>query len=208
MGISDELKDSFGQDFFTRKRSITEQHNWTTICVCGHTRHYHGREIGGDYRVPEPTPRRIGGQMITVQTVLDGCRGAMPGRGFETETEVADYEALTMTTVIHPTCPCREFRPVADIDRPNRYFNQRLPVDRHDRDRHPFLTGLRAFSTHLSKRRAALSNPAWAEQELERRFAWIDGARVCGISRCRETDDVWPVFVNEDQSELRCAAHR
>jgi hypothetical protein len=60
----------------------------------------------------------------------------------------------------------------------------------------------------LSKRRAAQSNPAWAEQELERRFSWIEGARVCGISRCRETADVWPVFINEDQSELRCAAHR
>jgi len=208
MGISDELRSSFGQDFFTRKRSIREQHNWTTICVCGHIRRYHGATIDGEYEVPVPEPRSIGGQQITVQTVLDGCVGAMPGRGFEVKTEVIDHEALTRTTVLNPTCPCTEFRPIANVDRPNRLFNQRLPVDRSDRERHPFIVGLRAFTTHLSKRRAALSNPAWAEQELERRFTWIEGKRVCGLSRCRTTEDVWPVLIDGELSELRCAAHR
>jgi hypothetical protein len=208
MGISDEVKNSFGQDFFTRKRERAGYHNWFKICVCGHLDRYHGESIGGAYHVPAPFPRNIGGLEVTVSAILDGCVGAMPDRGFQTETKSMDREAQTQTTVVHPTCPCVEFRPIADIDRPNRYWNQRLPIDRKDHGRHPFLTGLRAFSTHLSKRRAALSNPAWAEQELERRFAWVDGARVCGISRCRETADVWPVFIDEEQSELRCAAHR
>jgi hypothetical protein len=208
MGISDELRDSFGQDFFNRSRPRTEQHNWAPVCVCGHLARYHGPAVGGEYQVPAPEPRSIGGQQIIVQTVLDGCLGAMPGRGFEVATETIDHEAMTRTTLLNPTCPCTEFREIANVDRPNRYFNQRLPVDRDDRERHPFLVGLRAFSTHLSKRRAALSNPAWAEQELERRFAWIEGKRVCGLSRCRETDDVWPVLIDGELSELRCAAHR
>ena len=164
MGISDEVKNSFGQDFFTRKRERAGYHNWFKICTCGHLDRYHGESIGGAYRVPPPFPRSIGGLEVTVSAALDGCVGAMPDRGFQTETKMMDREARTQTTVVHPTCPCVEFHAIADIDRPNRYWNQRLPIDRKDHGRHPFLTGLRAFSTHLSKRRAALSNPAWAEQ--------------------------------------------
>ena len=162
--------------------------------MCGHIAKFHAESIGGEYRTPETRVQRISGQEVTVTTSFDGCVGAMPSRSFETETQTVNREALTMTTVINPTCPCTDFRPIANIDRPNRYWNQRLPMDRNDRERHPFLVGLRAFSTHLSKRRAALSDPAWAEAELERRFTWIDGKRVCGLSRCTETADVWPVL--------------
>jgi hypothetical protein len=208
MGISDELKTTFGADFFTRKREPAGYHNWCTICMCGHIDRFHAELIGGTYQVPVPEPRSVGGQMVTVQIQVDGCLGAMPTKGFTAETVTMDREALTHTTVRHATCPCTEFRPVANVDKPNRFFNQRLPVDRDDRERHPFMVGLRAFSTHLSRRRAALSNPAWAEAELERRFSWIEDKRVCAIGRCRETKDVWPVLIDGELSEMRCSAHR
>jgi hypothetical protein len=208
MGISDELKDSFGQDFFSRKRPLAGYHNWSTICVCGHIARYHDEAIGGEYRVPEEHSISVAGQQLVARTQFGGCVGAMPLRGFETETHTLDQEARTRVTVIHPTCPCTVFRPVANVDRPNRYFNQRMPVDRNDRERHPFLVGIRAFSTHLSKRRAALSDPSWAAAELERRFTWIEGKRVCELSRCHETEDVWPVLIDGELSEMRCPQHR
>ena len=87
-------------------------------------------------------------------------------------------------------------------------FNQRMPTDRTDDDRHPFVVGLRALTTFLSRRKAALADPSWTKREFDRRFTWLDGKRVCGISRCKETADVWPVFVDGERSELRCGPHR
>jgi len=208
MGVSDELRDSFGQEFFNRRSERVAYHNWTTVCVCGHIAKFHSETIGGEYQVPEMRTQRIGGEDVTVTTTFDGCTGAMPGRGFQNETQTINREALTIMVVVNPTCPCTEFREVAKLDRPNRYFNQRLPVDRKDHQRHPLVVGLRAFSTHLSRRRAALSDPAWASAELDRRFIWIEGKRVCAISRCNTTDDVWPVFIDGELSELRCSKHR
>ena len=208
MGISDELKNSFGQDFFNPEHATAARHHWLELCVCGHHIGYHSPSIGGTYRIREPYEKPVRDVLATLTTVFDGCRGSMPTRGFEPETQTIDHEQKTITVVVNPTCPCTEFRPVAKVDRPNRYFSQRLPRDRADHSRHPMLVGLRAFSTHLSRRRAALSNPQWAVEELDRRFVWLDGARVCGLSRCRETADVWPVFIDGETSELRCAKHR
>ena len=213
MGISDELKNSFGQDFFNPEHATAARHHWLELCVCGHHIGYHSPSIGGTYRIGEP------GTQLTMRTFhIGGTASRLIAQSKETakidgtikylETQTIDHEQKTITVVVNPTCPCTEFRPVAKVDRPNRYFSQRLPRDRADHSRHPMLVGLRAFSTHLSRRRAALSNPQWAVEELDRRFVWLDGARVCGLSRCRETADVWPVFIDGETSELRCAKHR
>lgn len=68
--------------------------------------------------------------------------------------------------------------------------------------------GVRAFLTHLSKRKAAVTDPDWVDLEFDRRFVWIPKKRRCGLSKCAETADVWPVFVDGERSELRCGPHR
>jgi hypothetical protein len=115
-----------------------------------------------------------------------------------------DRTVMVMTTTVHPTCPCTEMRPIAKVDRPNRYFNQRL------NDRHPFLVGVQAFTTHLSRRKAALDDPDWPAAEFDRRFIWIPEAQRCSISGCKATgDDVLPAYVNGDRdSAMRCSKHR
>ena len=212
MGTLDELRSTLGDDFFDRPSatSRTVMANWNELCLCGHIARYHSADIGGEYRVPDDEAAVIRGETWTKAVLFHGCRGALATRDFETETTVADREAMTVTMTVVPTCPCEELRPVAKVDRPNRYFNQRMPADRSDVNRHPFLIGLRAFMTHLSKRRAALADPSWAAAEFDRRFVWIEDARVCSISRCKETDGVLPAFVTDgsDRSELRCPKHR
>jgi hypothetical protein len=74
---------------------------------------------------------------------------------------------------------------------------------------------MRAYRKRIGKlKRAQLDGPtglgaAWADAEFDRRFRWLK-SRVCGISTCTVTDDVWPVYVTDgdDRSELRCAKHR
>lgn len=209
MGIRDELESSFGPGFFHPRPERTVYHNWHELCVCGHLDRYHSSSVGGSYRLAEPRIQRFRGEEVTITTVFFGCKGAMPGRDVETETMSVDREARTMVNRINPTCPCDDFRPVATVDRPNRFFNQRLPRDRADHARHPMTVGMRAFLTHLTRRKAAQTDPAWADAEFDRRFTWLTDARVCSISRCKATDDVWPVFVSaDDRSELRCPKHR
>jgi hypothetical protein len=209
MGIRDEMERAFGDSFFQPTASQLSRHNWHEVCVCGHLGRYHSESTGGLYQLPAPRTQTAGGEEVTVTAEFTGCAGALPVRGFETETMTIDREAHTIVNKVNATCPCDSFRPVAKVDRPNRYWNQRMPPDREDAARHPMVVGVRAFMTHLSRRRAALSDPSWAEREFDRRFLWLDGARVCAISKCSETVDVWPVFVTDALlSELRCPAHR
>jgi len=211
--ILGELKDALGDDYFDRERQPYTKHRWFEICVCGHLDKYHSPSIGGGYVLKESHPMRQGPRTDpdgwTARYLFHGCVGAVAARGLEATTLAIDHEARTSTETLLPTCPCEEFRPIAKVDRPNRYFNQRIPLsDRLSLATHPFTVGVRAFTTHLSRRRAALSDPAWATAEFARRFVWLDGKRVCGISKCTETDGVFPVFVHEDRSELRCPKHR
>jgi hypothetical protein len=209
MGTLDEVKAAFGDDFFTRpSRGNLDRHNWHELCTCGHLDRYHSETVGGAFKLPPSTTARAGGQTFTTVHLLNGCVGAVPYRGAQSETVDTNRETMVTTRTLIPTCPCTEFRPVAKVDRPNRMFSQRIPADLGDRARHPFMLGIRALSTFLSKRRAALADPSWPTVEFDRRFVWLDGARVCGISKCKETDDVWPMFVHEDRSELRCPKHR
>lgn len=208
MGIRDEMRSGYGDDFFHPSSDREPYHNWHELCVCGHLDRYHSPSVGGTYRLTETRTQVIRGEDVTVTTAFLGCVGAMPGRGFEAETLTVDHEARTMVTRINPTCPCESFTPVARLDRPNRFFNQRLPRDRNDHARHPMAVGVRAFLTHLSKRKAAVTDPDWVDLEFDRRFVWIPKKRRCGLSKCAETADVWPVFVDGERSELRCGPHR
>jgi hypothetical protein len=211
VGTIDEIKASYGEDFFERKAPLPHQ-NWCQLCICGHLDRYHSPSVGGAYQLTEHRTQTIRGQEVAITVAFFGCVGALKARNFEelTYSEI-DREHNTMVERINVTCPCEEFRPVVTVDRPNRYFNQRMPNDRVDPARHPFMVGIRAFMTHLSKRKQAVANPDWYAEEFDRRFVWIEGKRVCGMSRCTETDDVFPIFVTDTgdgRSELRCAKHR
>ena len=205
MGTLDQFRTAFGDDFFSprAREAVSSVHE---VCVCGHLDRYHSPDIGGAYRVPEPEVQKSG----TTTTVFHGCVGAMKARNFEPFTLATNREERTVLKTIHATCPCEELRAVASVDRPNRFFNQRMPTDRSDSSRHPFQIGVRAFTTHLGKRKAVLKDPTWADREFEKRFTWLTETRVCSISTCRRAgEDVFPAFVNGDGlSELRCSSHR
>lgn len=211
MSIADQLKASFGEDVFNPNRDRQPTHHWYELCVCGHIDRYHSPSTGGQYRITEETSVKIlGGVEWTVGEAFFGCVGALHSRDFEEKTANVDHEKHINILVTNPTCPCTEFRPVARVDRPNRFFNQRMPKDQADPDRHPFVVGLRAFRSFLSNRVAAKKDPAWTDRELDRRFLWDETKRRCSISRCKVTgEDVWPCFVDGDGlSELRCGPHR
>jgi hypothetical protein len=203
MGTLDSLRAAYGDDFDGGGRAPTGRHTWEQICTCGHLLKYHSQSTGGSYQTVNGETQ-FRGETVKLATEFGGCIGAMPTRGQETETKRMDREAMVLTTVLHPTCPCTEARPIVNVDRPNRFFNQRVL------DRHPFLVGIGAFAKHLSKRKAALEDPEWATAEFDRRFTWIDGSRICSMSRCTTSDEtVLPVYVNDARhSELRCARHR
>jgi hypothetical protein len=209
MGTLDAIRAGYGKSFDEIGGREASRHNWQEVCVCGHTGRYHAESIGGSYStaVHEGT-REFRGRSFRMVAEFGGCVGAVHVYGRETETRRVDDETGVMTTVIQPTCPCTDFRPVARVDRPNRMFCQRV------NDRHPFLTGVRALATHLSRRKAADpdrgGDPVWADAEFDRRFTWIPEAQRCSISSCKATgDDVLPAYVNGDRdSAMRCARHR
>jgi hypothetical protein len=211
VGVLDEFRSSFGDDALDPStRGGHRPLVWYELCACGHLDRYHAPSIGGTFEQEPSTERTFpdGRRMVSLH-IAEGCRGAMVNRGQVTVRNDVDEtpDLITRTETFLSTCPCQKFRPVAKVDKPNRFFNQRIPIDRSDPLRHPFQVGIRAFSTHLSKRRAALSDPTWAEREFDRRFEWT--ARRCAISKCKATDDVWAVYLNpEGLSELRCPAHR
>jgi hypothetical protein len=204
MGLSDELTDLVGDGVVPY---IQERRRWLGLCVCGHISTQHSQSVGGEY-IPAPLTD------TTPPTIerFDGCRGALAGGRKPTEEYVREGDVIVKLTLA--TCPCERFRPIAKVDRPGRFFNQAIPRDREDYIRHPFLTGIRAYRTRISKFKAIDGDPVKTAAELDRRFEWLPGARICSISRCKATDDVWPVFVSEgsdgtrSHSELRCLAHR
>jgi len=211
VGTLDDFRASFGETALDRPPDRQPTNVWNDLCCCGHLARYHDPSIGGIFPLKEPYEQSIGGAPVLITTLMDGCVGALRARGFQERTvEQIDRAARTQVERINVTCPCAEFRKVAEVDRPNRYFNQRMPMALNDPLRHPFSVGIRAFRTHLSRRRMALSDPTWAEAEFDRRFLWDEDARVCGISKCTNMGDgVWPQFVRDDgTTELRCAAHR
>jgi len=210
MGIRDELTASFGEDFWAPTASQVTKQNWHGLCVCGHLDRYHSPTVGGTYQLKESDSIPWRGQTYQRNYVLDGCVGALKRRNAEVETVSTDHDAKVMVYSLNVTCPCDNLRVVATVDRPSRFFNQQIANDTTLQARHPFMVGIRAFSTHLSRRKAATGKPDWADEEFDRRFTWGEDVRHCSISHCLVSGtDVWPTFVNgELLSELRCGAHR
>jgi len=212
VGTLDDLQADFGDRAFEPVGGPRPKHRWYELCTCGHLGKHHSPTVGGSYRIKEPYPKHMGGgKTATITTVFDGCVGAArTPRTDAIVTESIDREAGTMVERIITTCPCVKFQPIVSVDRPNQFFCQRIPRggDREDPLRHPFVIGIRAFRTYLSKRKDAIADPDWVTAEFDRRFTWLDGARRCGLSKCTTTDGVWPVYVDGDRSELRCAQHR
>jgi hypothetical protein len=183
-----------------RQRPVSS--NWQELCICGHLSRYHAQTVGGT------APAHPEGLPSAASYVFHGCIGELPPKG-TVRREVKTQKDGTPLIREMPTCPCEEFRPVARVDRPSRYFNQKRPIDRSDLGRHPFLLGMRAYRTRLLKVKAVDGDTDKRDAEFDRRFAWLDGKRVCSLSKCTATEDVWPVFVDDrDHSELRCPRHR
>jgi hypothetical protein len=210
MGLHDDLTSSFGDGFFDPRPGAQPKQSWFEVCVCGHLDKRHSPSVGGSYRLEEPETVTRGGEEWVISQAFLGCVGSLPPSGHEEYTTDVARETRTSIQRVNATCPCVSFQPVARVDRPNRYFGQRVPRDRKDPTRHPMQVGLRALHTHLSKRKPADpdrgGDPSWVVEEFDRRFVRTD-AWVCGISRCTETD-AWPIYVDGERSELRCAAHR
>jgi len=184
MGMLDELDATLAAtgDYVN---SVDKDVRWVEICVCGHEKAMHGQNNGGEY----------GG--VEWARWVDGCAGPPQERNAPKQRRQADGMAH-----MPPTCPCTIFRPVAEVDRPGRYFRQKTWT----RDRiHPMLRGLQAQRTRLSRSK---TYAAFADEEIERRFKWIDGKRKCRV--CGKQDgSVWPSYVNEQRlSQMRCAEHR
>jgi hypothetical protein len=213
MSAMDELRAYVGDRFDGKKPTErTDRVRWVEVCVCGHLSTAHAPASGGQYRLAEPREITVGGTPVREVQAMDGCTGEMrrpTAEKFTDTTSVTDDGATVIVRHVNATCPCDSFRPVARVDRPHRYFNQRRPADRTDSEKHPFTVGMRSYRTRLGKLKRAQADDgqAWADAEFDRRFTWLP-ARVCGISRCTHTDDVWPVFVTDDRSELRCPRHR
>lgn len=207
MDINEQMASMFGEDWGRpSEATVSRRTNWERLCCCGHLERHHPAAFGGLYTPPADGEMTFRGTTVKIVHVTEGCRGAMPASGFELEIHTMDREAGVQTVTWSATCPCREFRPVATVDRPNRYFNQRVLADRP----HAFATGLRAFRTFLNGCKFAKLDPDWPAAEMVRRFVWIDGAQRCSLSRCKTVGDtVFPTYINAIMdSGMRCEKHR
>jgi hypothetical protein len=185
VGLFDELDAHLaatGQDSTTwNDRRV----NWIEICVCGHAGVMHGPSAGGTYGGPE------------WGKTVEGCVGPPPERGTP-RTRIQPDGMMHLKA----TCPCIVYRPVAEVDRPARYFRQKT----YTKDQiHPMVRGLKAMRTRLDNSKGFAGQGA---EEAERRFRWLDGARKCRVCGAKD-DTVWPSYVNDDRlSQLRCTEHR
>jgi hypothetical protein len=157
---------------------------WATICVCGHETVMHGVGIGGTFGTYKPDEPMD----------VDGCRGAVP------DASTPKLPKRGGVWIKAATCPCREIRPVAEIDRPGRLMRQKVWT----RDSvHPMERGLKALTTRLTNAKT-IKDPV---AELDRRFRWLPGAQECEV--CGSADgSALPCYVDDGRhSEMRCTRH-
>ena len=157
---------------------------WVRVCLCGHLSYSHPIEHGGDRRVLSGVPTH-------------GCNGPMAGRRGRYQ-----YEPDGITVGMRPTCPCREWRPVAEFDHPRHVIFRSAMGDKH-----PFLVALSAFTTQVGKTLGEDVGMDEVLAEVEHRFRWLEGARVCAVCGA-ESDGVWPRYVDDERnSQMRCEDH-
>jgi hypothetical protein len=160
--------------------------DWVPVCICGHPASCH--------------PVEQGGTLVTESAGLstEGCVG--PGRGRRPFGRVLDADEKTMLRLA--TCPCREYLPIVEFERPRRViFHSAIGA------RHPLAVALRGFRTQVSKKTGLEGDQLMAA--VDARFRWIEGTRRCAVDGCRNVDDVWPRFVSENhESELLCEEHQ
>jgi hypothetical protein len=154
---------------------------WVAICVCGHPRWAHPASQGGER------------DFAALNILVEGCVGPSPGRGRKPRMQPLDESTGTMLQLA--TCPCREWRPVLELDRP------RSPIFWPTVGETPgLIVTLRAFRTSQQRHGAG-------DSEAEARLRWLPDARVCG--RCGTNgSDVWPCYVDDERTtEMRCSEH-
>lgn len=166
------------------ERTKQEVPAWLPICLCGHVLGAHPTEHGGTLRPPSGT-------------VLEGCIGA--GRGRRPFARMLDTDPPTLVRTA--TCPCTQWTPVIEFDRPRRViFNAAMG------NQHPVAVALKAFRTQVA-RKTGLEGEELVSA-VDERFRWIEGTRRCAAKGCRSVDDVWPRYSNEDrETELLCEEH-
>lgn len=173
----------------------TAEPKWQRLCVCGHLEQHHSASVGGSHPTDE------GGMPYQ----LDGCTGAMRQVGRRPSKrgatgKIEDREEFQMTpsgavTVVPVTCPCREFRPVAEVDRLGGRFRQRPHATAH-----PFLSGVRGMMKTVEK--MAEDRDIEPGELFDARFRWTVPL-TCG--RCASTEDVFPSWtVPGRESGLLC----
>lgn len=177
----------------------TDEPRWQALCVCGHLEQHHSASVGGSHPVDE------GGLPYD----FDGCTGAMrqvgrrPSKRDSTgKVEDRNYFHLGgsgAVTVVPVTCPCREFRPVAEVDRLGGRFRQRPHATAH-----PFLSGMRGMMKTVEK--MAEDRDIEPGDLFDARFRWTVPP-TC--ERCASTEDVFPGWtVPGKESGLLCAECR
>lgn len=177
----------------------TDEPRWQALCVCGHLEQHHSASVGGSHPV----------ESDGMPYQLDGCTGAMRQVGRrralrDSTGRVGDRTQFQVTeagpaNVVPVTCPCREFRPVAEVDRLGGRFRQRPHATGH-----PFLSGMRGMVKTVEK--MAADRDIEPEELFEARFRWTVPL-TC--ERCASTEDVFPGWtVPGKESGLLCVECR
>lgn len=173
----------------------TGEPSWQRLCVCGHLEQHHSASVGGSH----PT------EDSTIPYLFDGCTGAMRNVGRrrsrrDTEGRIDDRTEFQVTgsgpaNVVPVTCPCREFRPVAEVDRLGGRFRQRANATSH-----PFLSGMRGMVKTVEK--MAADRGVAADELFDARFRWTVPL-TC--RQCASTEGVLPAWtVPGRESGLLC----
>lgn len=192
---------------------------WAKVCVCGHVEAKHSEKIGGTHPHVEVSPHTQG-----QETVLEGCGGEPRAKNVDAVTfrGMEDREGLDRPVKVFEiptTCPCHKFRPVLEAYDPRFRWAQRRAPRRHDGSRdpdyvkHAVFRGVKATFTGIQNLKMVQNSDISEEEKtelagrmLEERIQWID--RRCWAKGCDETEDVWPVYLEDDHSEMRCQVHR
>lgn len=224
LSMFDEMREAEEQQI-AEGRIKPRSGTWRRICVCGHLEKYHSEAIGGEIPADRTVEVNHPIKPYTKHFVSIGCAGPPQSKGADRRTTTANEDRTVHTETLHPTCPCLKFQPVAEALSPRFRFNQKLPlvigsrVRDYSWNRHPLAMGFRATVTSCSNLKVvkAKQSEDWPERKIDElvmqlvneRFRWLDGAQECWTPGCKRTgNEVRPVFVENDQSEMRCSDHR